>query len=263
MFRKRRLRRRPFVPFRALIPNLLTTVALCSGLAALHFTLKEDWDRALSAIAVSAIFDALDGRAARLLRSQSKFGEVLDSLSDFLSFGVAPAMILYKWLFTDLQGRWEVFGLAAAMTFALCSALRLARFTAAPKAQSTHFVGMPTPAAAGAVLVPVMLYAAKDVHYQTPAWIVILYTFFIAWLMISRQPMFSMKKLRIRRRHVAPILVIVGLLVVLTSMDPWVTAALLAVGYVLTLPWSIWTYRRGRGLAAAVEQPEDHDPPAH
>src|SRR6185295_10381274 len=118
------------VPIRRLIPNLLTSTALCCGLAALHFSLRGEWDHACLAVLFSAVFDALDGRAARLLRVSSRFGAVLDSLSDFLSFGVAPAMILYQWQIgkQDLLGKYEFLGVAAVMLFALCSALRLARF---------------------------------------------------------------------------------------------------------------------------------------
>src|SRR3954453_6143427 len=136
MFIAPRSRKRA-IPLRMIIPNLLTTVALCSGLASIHYSLKHDWDRALMAVGVAVIFDMLDGRAARLLRAASPFGAIMDSLSDFLSFGVAPGILLHQWMLSryPLIGENDVFVLAALMTFVLCSALRLARFTANVKPQ--------------------------------------------------------------------------------------------------------------------------------
>ena len=116
------------VPLRIVVPNLFTTVAMCCGLASIHYTLKQDWDRAMFAVILSAVFDSLDGRAARLLKVTSPFGEVLDSLADFLSFGIAPAMLLHQWMLRDQE-----FGLLAVTIFVLCSAMRLARFTAAAR----------------------------------------------------------------------------------------------------------------------------------
>ncbi len=180
--------RKRTVPVRLFVPNMLTTVALCCGLASLHYSLKGDWDRAMFAVLLSAVFDGLDGRAARLLKVTSPFGEVLDSLSDFLSFGVAPAVLLHQWMLKD-QG-W--FGLVAVTTFALCSAMRLARFTAGvrvkpgqgpstspPSAEeqrdtivrSRFFTGLPTPAAGAAVMVPVMLAYSVTVQSTWRPWL--------------------------------------------------------------------------------------------
>lgn len=283
--------KRSTVPIRHIIPNLITTIALCCGLASIHFTLKPDWDRAILCIILAAVFDALDGRAARLLKASSPFGAVLDSLGDFLSFGVAPAVLLHQWL---LKENGDVFGLAAVMTFALCSALRLARFTAAvkPKSASTtppsleeqratllasnFFVGMPTPAAAAAVLIPPMLMYSKNVgekvrtffgiaepivdtartsarlvidqpaHPTSPliTWTVILYTFLIAYLMVSRIPMFSFKKLRINRRAVVPLLLAVGLLVGLAVYDTWLMVTVISGAYLCSLPLAVWWHRK-------------------
>lgn len=243
--RLNRVRRRArAVPLRRLVPNFLTIISLCSGLASLHFALQLDWDRALSAIAVAAVFDMLDGGAARLLRASSRFGAILDSLSDFVSFGVAPAVLLHQWMLKDAG----LAGLAATMTFALCAALRLARFTSARKSNpasplARFFVGLPTPAAAGIVLIPAMLQAARNLDYRLPEWLVILHTFFIAWLMISRQPCFSLKKIRVKRTLIVPLMVAVGLAVVAAAKDPWATAVALASIYLLTIPFSIWHHR--------------------
>jgi|GEM_PF-244041 len=229
---------RPHVSLRAIFPNLLTTVALCSGLASLHFSTNAKWDQALACIAVAAIFDTLDGRAARLLRVSSKFGAVLDSLSDFLCFGVAPALMLHQWLLEEK----EFWGLAACMTYALCAALRLARFTAAAPARpeeaplATFFTGMPSPAAAGAVLIPIMLAQSEIVKFRIPDIGVIAYTFFVGWLMVSRRPMYSFKKVRLHRHAVVPLLALIGVLVFAATKHPWLVTSGIAGVYLLTLP---------------------------
>lgn len=243
------------MPVAALIPNLLTTLALCSGLASLHFALMPNWEKAMGALVLAGIFDFLDGGAARLLRASSQFGAVLDSLSDFLAFGVAPALILHQWML-EKQG---ALGLAAVMTHALCAGLRLARFTAAasaPKekasekaiAPSMFFVGMPTPASALAVLIPVMLSQSETVRYTPPVWAVTGFTFLIGVLMISRVPMFSLKRLRVSRQALAPIMVGVGLLVVAFASDAWLTLSCLAAAYVLSAPLAWYMRQRQRAL---------------
>lgn len=254
-FRTARARART-IPLRRLVPNILTTLSLCSGLASLHFTLEADWDRALSAIAVAALFDLLDGGAARLLRASSRFGAVLDSLSDFVSFGVAPAVLLHQWMLRDAEG----LGLAATTTFALCAALRLARYTSARRQApgsplASFFQGLPTPAAAGIVLVPPMIEISKIAHFRAPTWAVIVYTFFIAFLMISRLPCFSLKKLRIRRQFVIPMLVALGLVVVAAAKDVWLTAATVAFLFLCTIPLSVTVYRRKKARMLAAVTP--------
>jgi CDP-diacylglycerol--serine O-phosphatidyltransferase len=266
-----RLVKRSEVPLAALVPNLLTTLALCCGLASIHFSIRaavlqarpmhDDalieayWQRALAAILLSAVFDALDGRAARLLRVTSKFGAVLDSLSDFVAFGVAPAIILHQWTLANWinatgEGAriYQLVGLLPVMIYAVCAGMRLARFTAAvpgPKthAPSNYFVGMPTPSAAGAVLIPAMLQVS-DLHLKLPEPLVALYTLFIAFLMISRIPMFALKRLRVNRLLVAPLLVLVCILVVTMIFEPWLTVSAVALVYLLSLPFAVYRRRR-------------------
>ncbi len=270
------------VPLRIIVPNLFTTVAMCCGLASIYYSLKLDWDRAMLAVLLSAVFDAMDGRAARLLKVTSPFGEVLDSLSDFLSFGVAPAMLLHQWMLKE-QGIW---GMLAVTAFVLCSAMRLARFTAAARPapplppgeeyrqtllKSKFFTGLATPAAAGAVMVPVMLAYSQTVGGRVRSWlgmemgigptgrlidasaekagpiaaaVVICYTILIALWMVSRIPMFSFKKMRISRRAVVPLLVSVGLMVALAVSDFWLLMAALASVYLATAAISLPSRRR-------------------
>lgn len=248
-----------------LLPNLLTTAALACGLASLHFALRGSFEKAMAAVVVAGIFDALDGRAARLLKVTSKFGAVLDSLSDFLAFGVAPAVILYQW---KLSGT-DVFGYSALMVFPLCAALRLARFTAAampggreppprePASRpSSFFVGLPTPAAAGVVLIPPMLAFSERAAFEAPAWSVILLTLAVGVAMISRLPMFSIKGVRVSRKFVAPLMVGVGLLIVAASRDAWLTIAGLSILYVLLMPVAIVLAMRARREPAPSAGPE-------
>jgi CDP-diacylglycerol--serine O-phosphatidyltransferase len=250
-------RRARDVPLRRLVPNVLTTISLCSGLASLHFSLASDWDRALSAIAVAAVFDVLDGGAARLLRAQSRFGAILDSLSDFVSFGVAPALLLHQWMLRDAGA----VGLAATMLYTLAAALRLARYTAARRSPrgspaSRFFVGLPTPAAAAIVLQPVTVQTARSLGYTLPEWLVIAHAFFIAWLMVSRQPCFALKGLRVRRKLVVPLMLVVGLLVVAAAKDPWATASCVSALYLLSLPAGAVVLRRLKARTAPTRPPE-------
>lgn len=251
--------RRSHVPIRHLVPNAITTTALCCGLAAVHGALKGEWKDCLLFIVAAAVFDALDGRAARLLKATSSFGTVLDSLSDFLCFGVAPAIILHQWMLKDQD--WM--GLVAAMLFVLCSALRLARFTAAaapahhsmttgPATQAMHakfFVGMPTPAAASAALIPILLDVSK-LKVQLAPWMVIGLTIAIALLMVSRQPMFSFKKIKIPRPVIVPLLVVIGLIVVGVRKDLWLTLACLAGAYLFSFPLAWYMHHKLAKIAA-------------
>ncbi|MBX3387896.1 MAG: phosphatidylcholine/phosphatidylserine synthase [Phycisphaeraceae bacterium] len=256
------------VPLRAILPNMITSVALACGLASIHFAMQSKWENALIAIALSAVFDALDGRAARLMRVTSKFGAVLDSLSDFASFGIAPAVLLYQWMLRDSEAvRPEPLFMMSVLTFAMCSAMRLARFTSAKPAKKGNpfatrfFVGMPTPAAAGAVLLPVLVSLSPSIHWPMPPIAIAIYIFFVGALMVSRVPMYSFKKIRIHPRAVVPLFIGVGLLVFLAAKDTWLVAIILAGGYLLSVPLACWShYRLKRQLAEqAFRMLEGHD----
>jgi CDP-diacylglycerol--serine O-phosphatidyltransferase len=271
MFLKLGPRKHEF-PLVALIPNVLTTLALCSGLAAIHYALKPDWDRALAAVTLAGVFDALDGRAARMLRVTSGFGAVLDSLSDFLAFGVAPAVVLHQWLTGQdrLVGLAGVVSLAAFMTYALAAALRLARFTAEPVGRSApgaskegvtlYFRGMPSPAAAGIALSPLFLANSRywPAEWVIPAWAIAALAFVIGLLMVSRIPMFSLKSVRISRRAVAPVLVAVALLAAGMLKDPFLVLALLATLYALSVPITAALWWRVRSSPGVQEHPALH-----
>jgi len=257
-----------YVSIRRLIPNMITTAALCCGVASLHFASRAanagnespDWTRALIAIGVAAILDALDGRAARLLRVASPFGATLDSLADFVAFGIAPAFLLFRYKLHEL----EPFGLIAAVVYTVCAALRLARFTAMAKRGKgsglgqAYFMGMPTPAAAGIVLIPLLLFESKklDVYFPNfdlPAWAVLLHTLVVAGLMISRLPMYSLKGTKISRGLAVPLMVLVGAIVVSAARDPLLTLAVLSAVYFLSAPASIYLGLRSKNKARSMD----------
>lgn len=231
---------------------MITTAALCCGIAAFYYAQKSGtrdyWDRALLMVAAAAILDALDGRAARLLRVSSPFGATLDSIADFVSFGLAPAFLLFRWKLDHLElfGRsMDPLGFMIAAFYALCAAIRLARFTSmAKKGRGSpwgphFFLGLPSPAAAGCVLIPLLLDTSKRLDLQLPGWFVLLHTLTMGLLMVSRLPMYSLKSVRVSRRAVVPLMLAVGAVVFFATRDPWLTLAGLSSIYLLSIPVSI------------------------
>lgn len=243
----RRRRRRMFshsrIPVRMLVPNFFTLLGLCAGLTSIRMSIEERWDVALAAIVFAAMLDGIDGRVARLLKASSRFGAELDSLADFVNFGVAPAILLFTWGLVDIKS----IGWICVMMFALASALRLARFNVAvdeekPKWQSNFFTGMPTPAAAIVVLLPFYLgNLGLDANVSRVAMsVVLLYTVVIAVMMVSTIPTYSGKLLgeRIRREWVLPIFIVaIGLVACLVTY-PYETLAIASVVYLAFIPLS-------------------------
>lgn len=258
------------VELRKLIPNLLTAAALCSGLASMHFALRVGHGtdplalaKAIACIGLAFVFDGLDGRLARLLRATSRFGESFDSIADFVAFGAAPAFLLYQWQLKDVrlgETNLDPLGLAAAVLYSLCAAIRLARFSAQARKKKLgapvgkFFQGMPAPGASGAVLVPPML-ALSSLDWKMPPLATTFYTLLIAALMVSKIPMISVKHIRISRRLIVPLMIFVGVLVVAASRDTWLTLAVLSTCYLLSLPVAVVRHRRvmAREAAQAAE----------
>lgn len=229
------------VPLRLILPNLVTLLALCSGLTAIRMALETRWDFAIGAIVLAAVLDALDGRVARLVKGTSKFGAELDSLADFVNFGVAPALILYSWLLDEVRS----IGWIAALVFSISAALRLARFNVSiddpdrPAWAVNFFTGVPAPAGALAVLFPVYLeFVGILPHWPALAPVVAVYVVIIALLMVSRLPTFSGKKLgsRIRRDLVLPLFVAAVLFVALLVSYPFEMLAIGAAAYLVSIP---------------------------
>jgi CDP-diacylglycerol---serine O-phosphatidyltransferase len=233
------------VPVRVLIPNIFTLVGLCAGLTAIRMGIEHRWDLAVAALVFAAILDGLDGRVARLLKASSRFGAELDSLADFVNFGVAPAIIMFNWALEDLRS----LGWIAVLVFAVCSALRLARFnvsldrTDTPAWKSNYFVGVPAPAGAIILLLPIYV---QDLGLHVPSLtpLVLFYTLGIALLMVSNVPTFSGKLIgqRIAREYVPPLFVAAAMFIALLLTFPALTLAIGSVIYLAMIPVSAYRY---------------------
>jgi CDP-diacylglycerol---serine O-phosphatidyltransferase len=254
------------VPVRILVPNVITLLALCAGLTGIRMAFEGRYNVALAAIVFAAILDAIDGRVARFLKGTSRFGAELDSLTDFVNFGVAPALIIYFWSLHNLKSA----GWIAAMIFAICAGLRLARFNVMlddpdrPAWASNFFVGMPAPAGAITVLLP--LYASFLRVPQTP-WLTLLYTLGIASLMVSRLPVYSGKRIgtRVAPEMVAPLILIVVVFVAILFAYPWELLTVGTLGYLASLPFGWLSYReyerRSRQNGAEAAPAATQSPP--
>lgn len=252
-----------------MIPNMLTLVALCAGLTSIRFALNEQWEAAVLSIAVAALFDTLDGRVARLLKGASKFGAEMDSLSDFVCFGVAPALVLYLWGLED-SGR---VGWIFVLLLSACCGMRLARFntmledTDAPAFQvNYYFVGVPAPAGAGIVLLPIVLSLQfGDTLVRNPVFIAI-FMVAVATLFVSKVPTFSFKKVKISNQWFLPTMVIFVLLAAGLVSAPWATLSIILLAYIATIPISFMRHAQ-QTRAHATQQTvtpaaplEDHKP---
>lgn len=241
------LRRRRFrpIPVRMLVPNVITLLAICAGLTAIRLATEGRMELAVGAIVFAAVLDGVDGRVARLIKGQSRFGAELDSLADFVNFGVAPGLILYFWQLHDLNN----VGWIAAMVFAISGSLRLARFNAAIDEPSKYpfagnfFTGVPAPAGALTVLLPV--YLGFLGVPMPPATLTAFYAVLIAFLMVSRLPVFSGKSMRWRvpPEMVLPAFVAAVLFVALLIAYPWQILSVGSVLYLLSLPLGWKSFR--------------------
>lgn len=250
----RRRRFRP-IPVRMLVPNVITLLAICAGLTAIRLSTEGRMELAVAAIVFAAILDGLDGRVARMIKGQSKFGAELDSLADFVNFGVAPGLILYFWQLHELGNA----GWIAAMIFAISDGLRLARFNATmddpnkPAFASNYFTGIPAPAGAITVLLPIFL-AFLGIP-MPPVFLTAFYTLLIAFLMVSRLPVFSGKTIRMRvpPEMVLPVFVSVVFFIALLISYPWHILSAMTVLYLLSLPAGWRSYRNHQRAAAAAQ----------
>jgi CDP-diacylglycerol---serine O-phosphatidyltransferase len=265
----KRRRFRP-IPVRMLVPNLITLLALCAGLTAIRLAFEQKLEWAVAAIVFAALLDGIDGRVARMLKGTSRFGAELDSLADFVNFGVAPALILYFWVLHEFGNA----GWIAAMVFAICTGLRLARFNVMiddpnrPLWAGNFFVGMPAPAGAITVLLPLYLYflgALGTTRLSVVAPMTFIYTLAIAFLMVSRLPVFSGKRVgkRVSPDMVVPVFVVVVLCFALLISYPWTVLAIGTLAYLASLPFGFASYHNHERRAAAgmnVAQPGTEAP---
>src|SRR5207237_5254947 len=242
-----RVRRFSDLSVNRMIPNVLTLLALCAGMTAIRFAVNGEFQYAVFAIIAAGIFDGLDGRLARLLKATSQFGAELDSLADFVSFGVAPAAVVYLWTMTQLHS----VGWAIVLFYAVCCALRLARFntqlvTATPPWAANFFSGAPAPAGAGLIMLPMFIsfewgdWIARS-PYLNAVWIS-----GVALMMVSTIPTVSLKRIRIPRHLVMPSLLGIGVMTGFLTTEPWLTLTFVGVVYIASIPLTIRAAARWR-----------------
>lgn len=238
-------------PLVRLFPNMVTIMGLCMGLFAIKYAMAEQWQTAVMLIIIAAFVDGIDGRLARMLNASSEFGAQLDSLTDFVNFGVAPALTLYLWKGHEIKG----LGWAVALFFIISMALRLARFNVGlsesdeyeAEIRDKFFQGIPAPCGAAVSLIPMILtfLFADKLGYQPfeiTAPIVIIYMVVIAIFMVSRIPTISVKKIKIQKEFVSLFMAAAALFIISLIIEPWVTLPLLGISYLSTVPYSIWQY---------------------
>ena len=246
------------IPFRALAPNAVTALALCFGLTGIRFAVGGEWEKALGAIIVAGVLDGMDGRIARLLRADSRFGAELDSLSDVTAFGVAPAFVMFLWSLVDAPQ----FGWTASLALALACALRLARFNARidaddqPHKSAGFLTGVPAPAGAGIAFVPIYLWLITGLEFFRAWYVTMPWVLFVALLLISSVATYSWSSLRVRRSSRLFAIAGIGLLGAALVTNPWVTLLAIALIYLALLPFSIASYARvKRRRAEAASAP--------
>jgi CDP-diacylglycerol---serine O-phosphatidyltransferase len=256
------MRRRRFraVPVRTLVPNVITLLALCAGLTAIRLAAEGTLEWAIYAIVFAAVLDGIDGRVARLLKGTSRFGAELDSLADFVNFGVAPGLTLYFFDLHEIKSA----GWIGAMVFAIAAGLRLARFNvmiedpSRPAWAANFFVGIPAPAGAITVLLPVYVHFLGVPRLPIIAPLTLIYTLVIAFLMVSRLPVYSGKKLGTRVQPDFVLLVFIGVVLffALLISYPWEVLTAGTLAYLVSLPFGWLSYRNfARVDAEAQAQP--------
>jgi CDP-diacylglycerol--serine O-phosphatidyltransferase len=252
-----RVRRLSGLSVNRLVPNVLTLLALCAGMTAIRFAVGGNFPAACYAIIVAGIFDGLDGRIARLLKSTSRFGAELDSLSDFVSFGVAPAAVLYLWTMAELHS----IGWAIVLFFAVCCALRLARFNTQlgaepPPYAAGFFSGVPAPGGAGLVMMPMFAsFEWGDFPVRSPVFNAV-WIAGVALLMVSMIPTVSLKRFRVPHHLVVPTLLGIGVLAAFATTAPWPTLTCVGLVYIGSIPLTMRAYyRRRRAAGNAKAEP--------
>jgi len=249
---------KPGFQLRRLIPNFLTLCGLAAGMLAIQKAVLQQWDTAVLLIVFAAIIDTMDGALARLLRATSKFGAELDSLADFLSFGVAPGMVIYLWALNDMGP----VGWIACLIFAMASALRLARFNSMsgeadprPEWARKFFMGVPAPGGAGLALMPIIINLAlpesRQLNFLAPligVWMII-----VAVMMVSRMPTMSSKQIKLPRAPMVPLLLFAAIFLALLIYIPWVTLSIIGTAYAVMIPlsWHVYAKVKARNESPA------------
>jgi CDP-diacylglycerol--serine O-phosphatidyltransferase len=256
------------IPLRAILPNAVTALALCFGLSAIRFAIDGKWEIAVLMVLIAGVLDGIDGRVARLVRAESRFGAELDSLSDVISFGVSPALILFLWSLQDVSR----VGWLVALVYALFCALRLARFNAQidstdqPHKSAGFLTGVPAPAGAMLAMVPLYLWLSTDEPVFRSPYLVAPWLAFSALLMVSSVATWSGSALKLRQRIRFEAVAVIVVLVAAVVAAPWHSLTAVALVYLALIPFSIRAYRRVKRLRetgpASSSEPEHAAPEA-
>ena len=223
------------------VPNFVTLLSLSSGFTSISFSLNKEWEIAIYLILLATVFDFFDGWFARKLKSGSNFGAELDSLSDFVSFGVAPSVLIYLWSTNSLGS----LGWGATLFFVICSSLRLARFTAdiyitnKPIDDNEYFVGIPSPAAAGLVLLPLFIFFEFNIEFIKNEYLNLFSTIFVGFMMISKIPTLSLKKININQKFKTWIILIFVFISVALVSKIWLTLIFIFGIYIASIFFTI------------------------
>ncbi len=250
----RPIRVRRELSLRTIPPNAITVLALCFGLTGVRFAITGEWEKAVGAIIVAGILDGLDGRIARMLKGDSRFGAELDSLSDVIAFGVSPAIILFLWSLSFVPK----YGWVIALTHAVCCALRLARFNSQidagnPMKTAGYLTGAPAPAGAALALLPVILWLATGLDVFQRTYIVAPWTIIGALLMISDLPTYGWTSFRLRKGWRQSALLLIALIGTAVITAPWATLSILVILYAAAIPFASRGYARVRRHASAAQ----------
>jgi len=242
------------IPIQKLAPNFVTLLGLCLGITSIRYAFDDKWAITAALIIIAAFMDGIDGSLARILNATSIFGAQLDSLADVISFGVAPAVVLYLWSLHDIP--YKGIGWAIVLFYIACSAIRLARFNSTldsaeeQEKLKDYSTGVPITTSAVVALLPMILSfellpGIKASNKMLP-WFIAVYLIVIGLLMISRTPTFSFKRLHIRREHVSFMLLVVALIMAGIILEPWIVLPILISIYLLTIPISIYSYLKSQ-----------------
>lgn len=239
-------------PLYKLLPSIITLVALCAGLTAVKFAMESKWENSIILLVIAAFLDGMDGRVARYLKVTSDFGAELDSFADFCNFGISPALVLYMWAAKDVDVK--IMGWGVVLVFAICCAVRLARFNISKKKKKyikgggVFFTGIPAPIGGVLVMIPMIVsFEFRDFLFilQKPA-ILGIYMIFIAMAMASRIPTFSIKQVSVSQENVALFFAFMGVLIAALLIKPWLTITVLSAIYVGSIPISVLLYYRSK-----------------
>ena len=234
------------LPISYLFPNIVTIIGLCFGMTSIKYALEGRWEIAVGLLVTSAFIDGMDGRLARLLNASSKFGAELDSLTDFINFGVAPILLLYFWSLNSFPIKG--FGWAITLIYTICCSLRLARFNSTNNEnplKQEFFAGIPAPCGAGLLLIPIMLsFEWEFFIFKEYPILLAIYILLIAILMASQIPILSFKTMHIKNNFFFPTLIIIAIFIALLIIKPWMVLPIIGLIYAMIIPISIILYSR-------------------